>query len=360
MKNNIGFSLVEMAIVLVIASLIIGASLSIGTAQIASSRILTTKDKEKAIETALISFVARNNRLPCPAEPTLSSTSPNYGVEAATPGTCSSVPSSGTIAVGVIPWVTIGVTEDGATDGYYNHFTYAVSTPATNLNSNTIAGLEGSIGVHSGTPVSTANKINDCTPTGWTYNPCSAVVVILSNGANGYGAYTRDGSRIASSPGADEVENSNDDAEFVVKDFSSSVTNPFDDIVLAVDSNSILAPLLQNNTIKPYSAQLQGKFDIMVGAVVTDALNNRTGISPSHVYHLTSSMPSISATTTTDPWGNTIIYNRSVAVINSSTAEADAFTLRSYGPDGTANNSDDIVETVYVSDLQSKFSTYGW
>ena len=69
---------------LVIAGLIAGGALQAWTAQLISSRIASTKTGEQTIKTALISFIERNNRLPCPAVATLLATDANYGRDATT------------------------------------------------------------------------------------------------------------------------------------------------------------------------------------------------------------------------------------------------------------------------------------
>jgi prepilin-type N-terminal cleavage/methylation domain-containing protein len=66
-----GFSLVEIAIVLVIAALLLSGLLPLMSAQRTNAAISATRNKGEAIVTALMSFVARNHRLPCPAIATL-------------------------------------------------------------------------------------------------------------------------------------------------------------------------------------------------------------------------------------------------------------------------------------------------
>src|SRR5271170_1480669 len=66
-----GFSLVEMALVILIVSLLLGGILSYINAQLIQARIVSTSNKQQAIKAALINFIARNNRLPCPADITI-------------------------------------------------------------------------------------------------------------------------------------------------------------------------------------------------------------------------------------------------------------------------------------------------
>ena len=71
---------------------------------------------------------------------------------------------------------------------------------------------------------------------------------------------------------------------------------------------------------------------------------------------------SLPASVTTDPWGNSIRYARTVAnaTITSSAPAASAvvFILRSAGPDGTLGNADDVSTTVYVGEVKTMFSKF--
>jgi prepilin-type N-terminal cleavage/methylation domain-containing protein len=358
-----GFSLVEMAIVLVIAGLLISAAITLGAAQIASSRILTTKDRQAAVKASLITFILRNNRLPCPAVPTLSDLDAGYGFEAATPGACAGVPSGSGSSIGILPWKTLGLSSDAANDGYYSRFTYAVTTSQTNLNANTLAGMRGSMSIHSAAPVSSVNQINNCTPAGWTYNPCSAVVVIISHGALGNGAYTESGQRIDLPLGPDELENTNLDSAFVDKGFAENQVNSYNDLVMALDPGDLLLPITTNGAVKDYQAKIQKDFGVIVGAVSSKAVTGRTNTAPgTRTYTIQPNLVSLNlpASSTTDPWGSTYEYTRVATDITSATANGTAFTISSSGPNNITGDADDIVETVMVSDMQSIFSTYGW
>ena len=63
-----GFTLLEMAMVLAIIGLVFGAVMSATTVLLKSSKISATQSKEATIKAAIISFIAINNRLPCPAD----------------------------------------------------------------------------------------------------------------------------------------------------------------------------------------------------------------------------------------------------------------------------------------------------
>ena len=361
-----------MAIVLVIAGLLLTVVIGMGNALIAQSRISATKTKQEAIKTAILSYIARNSRIPCPAVPTIAPGNPGYGIEATSPGTCDAVQGFGIgqarVVIGLVPWITLGLSDEGGEDGYYNRFTYAVTANATNLNRNTIAGMLGNITIHTTTPIAlglppVGNQSNVCTPAGGGINPCLQVAVIISHGLNGNGSYNRLGNQLALPPAAatDELANTDINSSFVQKDFSEGA-NPFDDILLALNPSELLTPLTINGSVRDFNAALQHNFDMMVGAATSQAAINRAGIPPNRIYTLPADALALNlpAVNRTDPWGQPIIYAVNTPNINSTTPDGVAFTMTSIGQDGVLGTADDIVNIVRVTELQSKFLVYGF
>lgn len=115
-KRASGFTLTELAVVLMIISLLLGGLLiPLGTQQEMDKRRLTAQQLTN-IREALVGFTLIHGRLPCPdttADPTLAS----YGQEDAT---CSTGPSEG-----ALPWKTLGVSEY---DAWGNHWQSAADT----------------------------------------------------------------------------------------------------------------------------------------------------------------------------------------------------------------------------------------
>ena len=73
------------------------------------------------LQKAILLFVARNYRLPCPADGTIAQGALNDGVE-----NCKVTGN-----IGVIPWKTLGLTYDSGLDGWQHRFGYAVSADLT-------------------------------------------------------------------------------------------------------------------------------------------------------------------------------------------------------------------------------------
>jgi prepilin-type N-terminal cleavage/methylation domain-containing protein len=79
-RRDRGFTLVEIAVVIVILGLILTMLLGISSTMIAQQRRDSTRARLIAVETALTLFASQNQRLPCPADGTLVSTDANAGL----------------------------------------------------------------------------------------------------------------------------------------------------------------------------------------------------------------------------------------------------------------------------------------
>lgn len=196
-----GFSLVELAVVLVIVGLLAsGLMFSLGTQRESA----TTQEVQRQLENireAVIGFALANGRLPCPALSTLANTDSNAGRE-----NC-------TLQHGVVPWATLGLTESdpwGNRLTYYAHSLFTASVPAGALASFTL-NTQGNA------------AIKDAAGAG--YDTASALpAVIVSHGARPSGAWLPNGNQIAGASG-DEAENANANTTFV----AHAPTPTFDD-----------------------------------------------------------------------------------------------------------------------------------
>ncbi len=120
--RHAGFTLVEMAIVLVIIGLAAAMLLTAGPAMLDVQKRKAVRAQLDNIDNALARFVAVNRRLPCPTPGNFPSGSSGAGAEVVAAGVCS--PASQ--IMGVVPWVTLGLTEADIIDPWNGRITYRV------------------------------------------------------------------------------------------------------------------------------------------------------------------------------------------------------------------------------------------
>lgn len=131
-RRPAGFTLIEMAIVLVIvgvaAAMVLGASGSM----LDNHKRQAARTRLDAIDAALASFVAVHRRLPCPADGRIASGALNAGIESVSAGPPpGSAPAAGNCnpanqAFGVLPWVSLGLAESDASDPWNGRISYRV------------------------------------------------------------------------------------------------------------------------------------------------------------------------------------------------------------------------------------------
>ena len=124
MRKPHGFTLIEIVVVLAIVALLLTMATFATRAITIQQRFSTTATRLATVDAALIQFVMVQKRLPCPADGTIASGGVNAGVEGARVATgC-----TGMEATGVVPWTTLGLAENDATDGWQRRLTYRVQT----------------------------------------------------------------------------------------------------------------------------------------------------------------------------------------------------------------------------------------
>ena len=208
--KNKGFTLIELAMVLVIIGLLLGGILSSLSAQLELRQINASKKDLNDIKLALIGYAMSHAAadgkpyLPCP------DTDAN-GTENRNAGLCTNVE-------GDLPWADLGMPNLDSWDNLYQYRvtqTFADSnigirliTPATQGNMNIRAAAAGNI-IASNVPV-----------------------VVFSTGKNG------------ASGGADEAENNNNNTDFVSHESRNVAGNEFDDIVDWIPSYTLFKELV--------------------------------------------------------------------------------------------------------------------
>src|SRR5690606_31917220 len=106
-----GFTLIELAVSLMIIALVLGMLVvPLGT-QLDQQRIAETQKQLDYVREALLGFAIANGRLPCPAVGATPTGTAGAGLENRTGGACV---GAGTSMQGVLPWATLGVPESDA------------------------------------------------------------------------------------------------------------------------------------------------------------------------------------------------------------------------------------------------------
>lgn len=173
-----------------------------------------------ALETAFVNFVVLNKRLPCPADGRIASNAANAGIEI-------SFPACNQQRYGVVPWATLGLSEEQAMDLWGARMSYRVDpalagnvTPLMNMSNCDVSG-SGSVAAggacRTPTPTCVANPATCTSPAtflaskgldvwngiggaaGWAarvnnrISGSGAAFVLISHGDTGAGAYNSRG-----------------------------------------------------------------------------------------------------------------------------------------------------------------------
>ena len=215
-----GFTLIEMAIVLVIITILIGGLAVPLSAQIQARRIAETRADMRAIEEVLIGFAMRQTKahLPCPDD--------GNGNEGTRDGDGKCLQTRGGL-----PWRALGLKGE---DAWGNRYTYAVTKNFTDDGDGFNSATAGDL------------KVNPI------YSNCSGnlldegAVVVISHGPNGRGAQNKNGGTPLA-PGnvpLDERQNlptanagTCSDKNFV----SQAPSQNFDDLVAWLHPNGIIS-----------------------------------------------------------------------------------------------------------------------
>lgn len=172
-----GFSLIELSVVLVIISLVMGMGLSAGTAYIDRTKADVTRERLKAIRAAIEAHVAANGSFPCPAPLTLVPGTAQFGMaQDCTTAAAGLIrlPSAATdtARAGAVPIRTLNLPETHIRDAWDGKFTYIVTKALT-----ADLGADGVLSIQDGA----GNPI--------TTPPGQGAYMVVSHGRNRAGAY---------------------------------------------------------------------------------------------------------------------------------------------------------------------------
>jgi prepilin-type N-terminal cleavage/methylation domain-containing protein len=225
-RPHAGFSLTELAVVLVIVALLIGGMLLPLTTQYDLRYVAETQKTLSNIREALLGYAAANGRLPCPAS------AASNGVESFAAGGDASNGNCSNFYDGFLPAVTLGISptdQNGyALDAWSQRIRYAVYTDGTNHY------LTRTDGIKTATmaSISAGSAIAVCaTATGIAAASCNTAQPLTTNAPAVFFSLGKNAA--TGGTGTDEAANLNNDAVFIYHDPTpSSVANgEFDDIV---------------------------------------------------------------------------------------------------------------------------------
>lgn len=255
-----GFTLVELAVVLVIIGLLAVLLLPTSATVLDNQNRAQTAQKLKNIDAALNNFVVVHKRLPCPADGTALN-----GIEAPVGGGTSCNANQGN---GVVPWATLGLTAADAVDAWSDQITYRVGygltaagaldmtscDPAGSANSTTGAwgGGAANLGLCAATCTGTFSAANCTSPQNFLVgkglnvsngtslvmdysNYTGAAYVLTSHGRNNYGALTATGTYQSTAVRA--VAGNLEAANIVTTTVTSGVPPTFNDATFSDTAN---------------------------------------------------------------------------------------------------------------------------
>jgi len=225
-QTQTGFSLVEMAIVLVIVGVLLGGLLPTISSQIEQQHRTETRKQLDEIKEALIGYAIANGNFPCPAKSAADGAEDrNIGS-----GACNQRP-------GFIPWSELGVAK---LDAWGRIIRYSATPAYTNSVTKFKLGDARDITIRTRDAADALINLS---------NSIDIPIVILSHGKNGYGATMDNGTAMgnASTTNTDEQTNFNvAGTSFVAKDQSSRTTGSgeFDDIVVYISANTLFGKMV--------------------------------------------------------------------------------------------------------------------
>ncbi len=218
-----GFSLAELALVLIIISLLLGGVFMPALKQVEVGRIQQTRRVLAQAEEALLNYAARHGGLPCPADPTLPSGNARAGLRQ---DTCTGA------AQGVLPWKELGLPEQDPWGRRYTYWASPVAQICVAPPCFTLATTPAQ-DVHTST-AGTVRVARD------------VAAVVISHGHNGLGAYLPSGTQKPSTGAStDELANLTAETALLQQFVSKPQSTDFDDIV-----DWLAIPRLMNHMIE--------------------------------------------------------------------------------------------------------------
>lgn len=221
MKRTRGFTLIELAIVLVIITILIGGLAMPLSAQIQARRIGETKKTLEEAREAIIGYAMSHHVTSNPGRPYLPCPDTDGdGRENRIGNICEG-------SSGWFPWVDLGVAQQ---DAWGNHLHYSVENREYADKSKGMRDLASYTPPYAGLNIKRICSDSTCT----TLVADNLLVVVFSHGPNGWGARNVSGATLKSPTSDDEKENTDADADFVsrIPSKAGDASGEFDDLVV--------------------------------------------------------------------------------------------------------------------------------
>jgi len=229
MKQTHGFTLVEMAIVLVIFGLLLSAFLAPLSAQRDLKDYTNTQNSLEEIKESLIGYALSHGYFPCPAKSVTDGREDRSGTTCTDHGT-------GPIRVGALPWAELGVPQLDSWNHLYRYsVTLAYADSGAKISLSPLTARDITIQTRD-----SAGAVQNLT------NGNDIPVVIMSMGKNGVWGYANDGTQVTdvSATNVDEDTNGNGNGRTFLSRTPTSNTattgGEIDDIVTWISPNVYL------------------------------------------------------------------------------------------------------------------------
>jgi prepilin-type N-terminal cleavage/methylation domain-containing protein len=300
-RSKRGFTLVELAVVLFIVGLLASAGFAALKTQLANASMNATKKRQDVIKESLISYLAKNKRLPCPWTGPLNDAT--GGLDSSQRDTTKAPyaganPSNCKTFIGLVPYAELGLQKSSALDGWENFFTYVVSpqwtaTLTTDIGGNASCDAANTANYYNGKnntcdafsafnsgntgKISVSGRISSSTVLTYPIAisggaPSGVAALLVSHGINGFGAYTSKGTQNDPAlAGADEVFNMPPTNLTAIPAATANPANPFmqreysedsapqggayDDVVTMLGVNDLLGPLSRDGSLQSAQGQ---------------------------------------------------------------------------------------------------------
>ena len=237
-----GFSLVEIAIVMVIIGLLTVGGLNVVKLKREQALYASSDSALEQVKEAMLAFVVINGHMPCPD-------TNNDGDEDRGSRECSAI-------TGQVPYVTLGLTVKNVKDGWGNFIQYSTNTSVNVLPSVIDGNNSASYFDYDSEPTAltfdletpptvlypASNNLDIDDGAGVTSASNQSIVLVAYN-SNGIATFSNCATLIVN-----ERENCDGDANFVQADLvTGNSGNFFDDKLISISPNEIRSAILKNN-----------------------------------------------------------------------------------------------------------------